>query len=102
MQKLSTRDGDLGSLILNTIAFGGAGFGLAIVLVFDFIGSGWNLWSIKRLEPFVGIAATVLAIVWRFDRYRRYHQAVKAGLTVDYESNKNESGTWPPPPRPRD
>ena len=82
MQQLNPRHGDLGSLILFTMAFIGAGCAFAIICVFDFLASGWNLWSIKRLEPFAALAAVILALLWRYRLYHRYEQTIKAAETT--------------------
>jgi len=84
------------------MTFVGAGFGFVIICVFDFIQFGWNLWSIKRLEPVAALAASVLALVWRYHRYSRYKQAIRYAVPPEYRANEEQQSVWPPPPRSPD
>jgi len=102
MRPQNWREGDLGSLILFTIAFAGVGFGCAIICTFDFIDSGWNIWSKERLLPVAIIAASVLALVWRYQRYHRYKEAINNAVRQDYKTSSGQQDVWPPPPRPPD
>ena len=75
---MNPRHGDLGSLILFTMAFVGTGCAFALICVFDFLASGW---SVKRLEPFAALVAVSLALLWRYRLYHRCKQAIKAAET---------------------
>ena len=99
MQRLSPRDGDLGSLILFTISFVGAGCAFAIICVGDFLASGSNVWNVTRLEPFAALAASCLALVWRYGRYSRYKREIKAAEAFSYGMDEEQQGVWPPSPR---
>ncbi len=100
MQRLSAKDGDLGSLILFTISFVCAGCAFAIICVGDFLASGWNIWNVKRLVPFAALAASCLALLWRYGRYNRYKREIKGDEAFDYGTDEEGQGVWPPPPRP--
>jgi hypothetical protein len=101
MQQPNQKHGDLGSLILFTIAFVGAGCVFALICVFDFLASGWNVWSVKRLEPFAALVAVSLALLWRYRLYHRCRQQIKAAETPYDRMDDDRYGVWPPPPRPR-